>query len=218
MAANRAEALPASVLPARISRRAQPVWLLPLAAGIFLGAIAFELIPTASATLGWQTLLWAAAGFAVMTVAAGKGSSGGGRRLAWAGTVGIWAHSLLEGMAAGAGFLAGSGAALVVTAVLIMHLIPEAAALSVFGAQSGEGGRRIAVRVGLAFVMVAAGFLVTRSALPGLQVGQLAAAMGFAAGALVYLAGVTLKASDRRSRPAVLAMIVGAAWIGLLHL
>ncbi|MEX2587516.1 MAG: hypothetical protein WD602_05920 [Actinomycetota bacterium] len=193
-------------------------WLLPLAAGIFLGAMVFDLLPAASVSLGWYAFAWAAAGLAAMALAGGRLQFAQGRRLAWVGAIGIWMHSLLEGMVAGAGYEAGATVGILVTVVLLMHLIPEASALRAFAAQAEEKGRLTAVRVAVALTLVAAGFLAARLALPGLELSQLGRPMAFAAGAFGYLAVVTLRRSTSGAATNTASVLLGMAWMAALHI
>lgn len=219
MSVDQAHLMRMPALPAVPARRghSQGVWLMPLAAGIFLGAMAFELLPAAASSLGWSAAAWAAGGAGLMALAGGRPGLSGAR-LAWMGSIGIWMHSLLEGMTAAAGFEAGTTVGILIAAVLIMHLLPEASALGAFSAQAGQSARWTVLRVAVTLALVATGFFVTRTTLPGLQAGQLSEAMGFAAGALGYLAVVTLRRSSSRAGVNLLGVLVGALWIAALHL
>ncbi|MBW3590295.1 MAG: hypothetical protein KY393_00330 [Actinobacteria bacterium] len=193
-------------------------WLLPLAAGIFLGAIVFDLLPAASASLGWYAAVWALAGLAAMALAGRRLQLAEGRRLAWLGAIGIWMHSLLEGMAAGAGYEAGATVGILMTVVLIMHLIPEASALSAFASQAKETGRLTAVRVAIALVLVAVGFITARLALPGLELSQLGPAMALAAGAFGYVAAITIRRSNSGLSTNLVGLLLGIVWMAALHI
>lgn len=204
-----------AVVPATTDR-SHTGWLLPLAAGIFLGAMAFDLLPAAWASLSWYALAWALAGLAAMALAGGRLAQG--RRLAWVGAIGIWMHSLLEGMAAGAGYAAGATVGILMTVALIMHLIPEISALGAFASQAGETARPTALRIAITLAMVAAGFITARLVLPGLELSQLGMPMAFAAGAFCYLAVITLRRSSSAMPATVLWMLVGMSWMAALHI
>lgn len=218
MPADQAQVL-APPLAAKSPARRSPArrdWLLPVAAGVFLGVMAFDLLPAAARSSGWPAALWAVAGFAAMALA--------GRRLqdrsgfAWVGSAGIWMHSLLEGMVAAAGFNAGAGIGLFVVVLLFVHLIPEATALGAFGNEAGEPGTRTGLRIAVTFAVVALGFGFARSALPDLQPDQLGEAMGLAAGVFAYLALATLKRGPSRLSPTALGLAAGIGWVAILHL
>lgn len=198
------------------AHRSRTGWLLPLAAGIFLGAMAFDLLPAAWASLSWYALAWALAGLTAMALAGGRIAQG--RRLAWVGAIGIWMHSLLEGIAAGAGYAAGATVGILMTVALIMHLIPEVSALGAFASQARETARPTAVRIAITLAMVATGFITARLLLPGLELGQLGRPMAFAAGAFGYLAVVTLRRSSSALPATVLWMLVGMTWMAALHI
>lgn len=202
----------------RARGRSRSGWLLALAAGVFVGAIAFELLPTAAARLGWSAAPWVALGFAGMLLAGGSLRGGLDRRFAWAGTAGIWLHSLLEGMAAAAGFEVGAAFGAFITLVLIMHLIPEAAALGALSAGSGAPGRSATLRIAGTVSMAVAGFLIARLVFPDLHPSQLAEALAVAGGGFCYLAVATVHRSVTESPSNYWWILFGAAWIALLHI
>lgn len=199
------------------SRRSRTTWMMPLAGGILLGALAFDLFPAAFAALGWHAAVWAAAGLATMALAGGRLQLPEGRRLAWVGTIGIWMHSLLEGLVAGASYEVGATVGVLLTVALLMHLIPEASALSAFASQAKDTGRLTAVRVAIALALVAGGFLTARLALPGLEMTRLGPPMGFAAGMFGYLSAITLRRSQTTVAAGAGWALLGLVWMAALH-
>lgn len=112
----------AEVLPARpvAASPASPLargagWLAPAAAGVLLGASIFDLIPSAFATIGNQTIGWAAAGLSTMIFATALASNANRRWVGWAAGIGIWLHSLLEGFTAGTGYGFGAYAGVLIS-------------------------------------------------------------------------------------------------------
>ena len=104
-------------------------WLLPLAAGIFLGAAVLEVLPDALKMVGLLAWLWTLVGLALFVLVRNGLDYIGQRGLVWAATLGIWLHSFLEGAVTATSFGAGFLVGLLVSAGLILHLIPEVGAV-----------------------------------------------------------------------------------------
>src|SRR5260370_36021954 len=78
------------------------LWVVPLAAGIFAGAAAFEVLPFAVRRIGLAAAAWGLGGLLVF-VAIHKGLDALGHHgAAGASTLGMWLHALLEGGVPGA--------------------------------------------------------------------------------------------------------------------
>jgi zinc transporter ZupT len=173
-------------------------WLAPAAGGALLGAALFHVMPAALASIGVQALAWGAAGFLVMVMA---GVASAGRKqaaVAVIATLGIWMHSLLEGMTAATGFSAGWIAGGIVSAGLVVHLIPEGAALMALLTGTGMSLRKASWRFAVTVGLVVAGFLASEFMLPGLATAPLSRATAFGGGVLAYLAYMSWR---QRSEP-----------------
>lgn len=72
-------------------------WLHPLAAGIFLGGAAIEMLPEALDKAGTQAWFWALGGLVLFVLIRDGLDAIGQQGLAWVATIGIWLHSFLEG-------------------------------------------------------------------------------------------------------------------------
>ncbi len=119
---------PAAVEP-EVAKAGRAAPLIPLAAGVFLGVVIFDALPVSLAAVAGWAWLWAGLGFALMV---GSGRLAKGRGPVWAARaagVGVALHSVLEGVAAGAGLKVGAGGGVLLVAGLIMHLVPESVAL-----------------------------------------------------------------------------------------
>jgi len=208
---------PAMTLERPPSLAQRTAWLLPASAGIFIGAVVFDALPAALGALGGWGWAWAAAGFALM---AATGLAAGSARLglaAWIACAGVWFHSLLEGVAAGAGMGLGLGAGLVVAMGLVIHLVPESAALFALATEAGLTARRALGRCAVTWGLVVAGFAATQlmmAELPGRPVG---AAMGLAAGTFTFLAWVLWQRRGSTGTPG-LGALLGFAWVAAIHL
>ncbi|MBX6342212.1 MAG: hypothetical protein IRY97_07120, partial [Thermomicrobiaceae bacterium] len=163
-------------------------WVLPLAAGIFLGAAAFDMLPEGLDRLGAAAWLWALAGLALFVLVRDGLDYLGRHGAGWVATLGLWLHSLLEGVVAALGFGAGLLAGLLVTAGLILHLLPEAGGAIALMTATGVSERQSLRRLGVTYALLIGGFVVVLFFLPGLSEDAVTAALALGAGGFVYLA------------------------------
>lgn len=202
--------------PPAITRRT--TWMMPLAAGIFVGALIFDALPAALGSVGGWTWILAGTGLAIMAYSSRLAA---GRRLGWAAgvaTAGVWFHSILEGVASGAGSGLGVAGAILLGTGLVMHLIPESAALYAVSTEAGVSSRRAMLRCAFTWVLVLAGFLTGQLLLDEVPSRPLGAAMGLAAGVFAYLAWVLWQQRRRDTGTAWLGVVAGVAWIAATHL
>lgn len=128
-------------------------------------------------------------------------------------------HSSAEGAAIGAAMASGIGFGLIVALALALHNIPEGTLLAaVFRGRGVSRSRAAALAVvsNFGLVLVAVSTFAVVSALPAM----LPWALGFAAGALVYLVMADLlPESYRQTGPTSIALaVILALWVfGLLH-
>jgi len=183
-------------------------WLLPLAAGIFVGAAIFEMLPHAIKDTGASAWGWLLAGVALF-VAVREGLDYIGRHgLAWAATLGIWSHSFLEGAVTASGYTASLLTGLLVSTGLILHLIPElVAVIAVLGA-AGVSRRQAIGRTVVTWGILLVGFVVTYVFLPGVSDRTLGAALAVGAGGFLYLGYVSWR--ERRWSLAKSSLVAGA--------
>src|SRR5258708_11059904 len=76
------------------------LWVVPLAAGIFAGAAAFEVLPFAVRRIGPAASAWGVAGLLVFIAIHKALHALGHSGAAGASTLGMWLHSLLQGVLA----------------------------------------------------------------------------------------------------------------------
>jgi zinc transporter ZupT len=194
-----------------------PRWLAPAAAGVFVGAGLFDLLPTAARALGAEAAIWAAAGLLVMVLAT-RLRSVEHRWLAWAAGIGIAMHSIVEGLAAATGYGAGLAAGLVTSAGLAAHLVPESLALFGLLTASGASLRRAVLGGCLPWALVIIGFATSQHLLTASDDLLWGRSMGFGAGAFVALAGLILFRNSG-SLPRRLAFCsLAAVWVASQHL
>ncbi len=190
-------------------------WVVPLAAGVFAGAVAFEVLPFAVRRTGAPAAAWALAGLALF-VAIHKGLDALGHQGAsWASTLGMWLHSFLEGVVTATGYGVSPTLGVLLSVGLAAHLVPEVTALVAVLRRAGLTLRQSIVRASLSWLLVAAGFLVVRYLLPLLAPPVLGAGMAVGAGGLTYLAVVSWRGRQGALAGSLLAVVAGAALMGL---
>lgn len=197
-----------------------PSWRLrvvPLAAGIFAGAAAFEVLPFALRRAGWAAVAWGVAGLLAFIVVHKALDALGHQGASWASTLGMWLHSFLEGVVTATGYGVSAALGVLLSVGLAAHLIPEATALVALLRRSGLSMRQSVLRSALSWGLVAAGFLVVRFFLPLLAPPVLGAGMAFGAGALTYLAAVSWRGRQAALAGSLAAALGGAALMGLLR-
>lgn len=193
-------------------------WLAPAAAGIFAGAGLFDLLPSAVAALGSQAFVWAATGFGLMMLATTLSSSADRTWIGWAAGLGIWLHSILEGVAASTGYGVSLTAGILVSVGLVVHLVPESLALFALQTGTGISYRKAWIGCSIPWALVLAGFIASQLFMPGVPPASLGNAMAFGAGAFVSLAGLSW--SQRTGSPVrnVLIATLGILWVAAHHL
>jgi zinc transporter ZupT len=193
------------------------LWVVPLAAGIFAGAAAFEVFPFAVRRIGLAAAAWGLGGLLVF-IAIHKGLDALGHHgAAGASTLGMWLHAFLEGVVTATGYGVSTTLGVLLSLGLVAHLIPEATALVALLRRSGLSVRTSVVRSALSWVLVASGFLVVRFFLPLLPPPVLGAGMAFGAGGLLYLAAVSWTARQGALAGSLAALATGAVVMGLVR-
>ncbi len=138
------------------------LWVVPLAAGIFAGAAAFEVVPFAVSRIGPAAAVWGLGGLLIF-IAIHKGLDALGHHgAAGASTLGMWLHAFLEGVVTATGYGVSTALGVLLSLGLVAHLIPEATALVALLRRSGLSVRTSVIRSALSWVLVASGFLVVR--------------------------------------------------------
>jgi zinc transporter ZupT len=193
------------------------LWLAPLAAGIFAGAAAFEVLPYASRRVGVSAAVWALAGLAGF-IALHKGLDRLGHQgRSWASTFGMWLHSFLEGVVTGTAYGVSVALGVLLSVGLAAHLIPEAMALVAVLRSAGVSIRQAVLRGALSWALVGVGFLVVRFFLPLLPPPVLGAGMAFGAGGLIYLAAMGWTGREGGVAGSLAAVLAGVALMGVVR-
>jgi len=190
--------------------------LVTLAAGIFIGAVAFDILPEVSEGLGVApSLLLVAIGvlswYALKRIADVAGRSG----LATVSALAFWFHSLLEGAVTALSFSAGFSTGLIVAAGMLLHLVPEFFAITAL--LKGEGistKRSVQVDViGIAVLFVS--FIALNIRLPNFSQHTLQILSALSGGAFLFIGTVSfLKRSKTKRNVAMLfiGLVVAGLW------
>ena len=198
-----------------LTRRA--AWTVAPAAGVFLGAVVFDALPAALDTVGPAAWIWGVAGYALMALSGRAAAKSVSRCAALAGA-GVWLHSLLEGLAAGAGMGPGRTGGLLVMLSLMVHLIPESAALFLISTEAGLPARAAIGRCAATWGLLAAGLVITRLFVGDVPARPLGFAMGLAAGAFLYLAWHLWQRRGPGLAVAGTGALLGFVWVAAIHL
>lgn len=214
----RAPALPrCNNQPGPAVSMAPAVWLTPAVAGVILGAGLFDLLPSAFAAVGNQTIAWAGAGLGLMMLVSAMASRTNGRLIGWAAGLGIWLHSILEGIAAGTGYGVSLSTGILISIGLVVHLVPESLALFGLLTNAGLPARRALIGSAIPWLLVVAGFFVAQAVMPAVAPAPLGRAMAFGAGVFIALAGLSWgQRSGSLTRNVCLAAL-GVAWVAIQH-
>jgi zinc transporter ZupT len=189
-------------------------WILPLAAGVFLGAAVFEMLPQALGLAGGKAWLWSLGGF-VAFILIHEGLSDGSRAgTGWVSSIGVWLHSFLEGIMAATGFAVSLTTGILVSVGLAIHLLPEALSLVALLTATGVTMRQALIRNGISFGLLAAGILLAGSFGRGLPPGLLGIALALGSGGLVYLAHLSWMERRGALGAGLLVAVAGTVLMG----
>jgi len=158
------------------------------AAGVFIAAVAFDVLPEVSGKIGWTAgLTWAAVGLAVWAVLKLVADHYSRSGLAVVSALAFWFHSLLEGAVTALSFSAGLAVGLVVAGGMLLHLAPEFFAITSYLRGEGVSMRRSVWvdLVGIGILFVSFGLIILW--LRGLSGGPLADLMAVSGGAFAYI-------------------------------
>lgn len=192
-------------------------WLLPLAAGIFLGAAIFEVFPDALENTGSSAWLWGGIGLVAFVLVRDGLDYVGQHGLASVATLGIWLHSFLEGAVTATSYGVSLVVGLLVSAGLILHLIPEVGAVIALLTAAGLTLREAIIRNVITWGFIIVGFLIVYLFLPGLSPATLGDALAFGAGGFLYLAYLSWHEHEWALLPSLVFVGVGALVIALLR-
>lgn len=191
-------------------------WLPPLAAGVFAGVAAFDVVPAALREAGQVPVaVWGLGGLAFFIVAHRLLGRLGHYGSSWAGVMAMWMHSYMEGLVAAAGYAVNPAFGLVLSLGLVGHLAPEVSALVAVLVDAGLSVRQALARASGTAFAVALGILAGRWLLPGVAPETLGRALAFGCGGLAFLAYGSW--SQRRGSTTVswAAALLGAGFMAL---
>jgi zinc transporter ZupT len=205
-----------SIAP-RVSGSAKPrLWLPPLAAGVFAGVAAFEVVPAAIHHAGQvPVLVWGLVGLAFFVVAHRLLGRLGHHGSSWAGVMAMWMHSYMEGLVAAAGYAVSPAFGVVLSLGLVGHLAPEVSALVAVLVDAGLSVRQALARASGTAVAVALGILAGRLLIPGVAPEMLGRALAFGCGGLAFLAYGSWRQRRGNITVSWTAALLGAGFMGL---
>ena len=193
-------------------------WLLPLASGIFIGGAGIEMMPDAIQKAGLQAWIWAAVGLAFFIFVRDGLDYIGRRGMAWVATLGIWLHSFLEGAVTATSYGVSFIVGLLVSAGMILHLIPEVGAVIALLVAAGLSFKQALIRNGVTWALLVIGFVVTFFFLRNLPDPVLGGLLAFGAGGFLYLAYLSWKERKWELAPSLAIAAVGVLLVGGLRL
>lgn len=165
------------------------LWLPPLAAGVFAGVAAFEVVPAAIHDAGQVPVLaFGLAGLVFFVVVHRLLGRLGSHGSSWAGVMAMWMHSYMEGIVAAAGYAVSPAFGLVISLGLVGHLAPEVSALVAVLVDAGLSMKQALARAAGTAVAVALGILAGHTLIPGVAPATLGRALAFGCGGLAFLA------------------------------
>jgi zinc transporter ZupT len=182
-----------------------------LAAGVFIGAVCFDILPEVTRELSIVAALgFVLLGFAlwiVFKITADHFSRSG---LAVVSALAFWFHSFLEGTVTALSFAAGLIAGLIVALGMLLHLVPEFFAIT--AVLKGEGvstKRSVSVDIG-GIAILFASFTVMSFVIRGFNANTLGVLAAISGGAFLYIG-----AASFLKRPKT-KVNIGGLLIGLL--
>ncbi len=190
----------------RITNRAMG-FILEFSAGLMTAVVSFELIPKAF-ELGGTIYTFAGIIFGVVSILVIENSikdskllkTGKNKGLLRAGilmAIAIALHNFPEGFAVGSGFEASTSLGITITAVIMIHDIPEGIAMAVPMRAGGFSKLKAFAYTVLSGVPMGLGALFG-SVLSGISSEFIAACLGFAGGAMLYIVYAELVPESKR--------------------
>ncbi len=191
-------------------------WILPLASGIFFGASIFEMMPDALEKIGSISWIFFLGGIILFILVKDGLDYIGRQGLAGVATFGIWLHSFLEGVVTGTSYSVSLLIGLLVSAGMILHLIPEIGAVFVLLSIAGVSRKQSLIRNGITWIILILGFLVAFFFFRDLNPFILGAMLAFGAGGFVYLSYLSWKEHKWNFSLSILVAALGASIVALM--
>lgn len=180
-----------------------------LAAGVLLGTAFLHLIPEASELAGDTVFIWVLIGFAIFYVIESivgfhacreENENNHGHVLGPVAAIGIFFHSILDGVAIGIGFEISNTLGLVTSLAVLLHELPEG--IFTFGILLHA---KMTIKRAMWWTIIVAmatpfGTLLTYLLFPNLSTSTLGVLLGIAAGSFVYIGASDLVPESHKSR------------------
>jgi len=187
-----------------------------IAAGIFIGAVIFDILPEVNKDLHlWPSLLLVVIGagvwFGLKKLADAAGRSG----LAVVAALAFWFHSALEGAVTALSFSASFTTGLIVAAGMVLHLVPEFFAITALLKGEGISTKR-SVQVDLfSIAILIISFTGLTFWLPGFSESTLHVLASLSGGAFLYIGAASFLKRPKTIKNVValgVGLIVAALW------
>ncbi len=206
------------------------VYLVSFAAGVMLGTAFFHLIPESCESAGMGALIYVLLGFLSFYIIENiimfhpcRDEKCEIHKLGTISFIGLFVHSLLDGVAIAVGFEVGHGIGLFTALAVILHEFPEGISISAILLHAGSDKKKIYVNSTLVAVATPLGAISFGSFAKSLPVNILAILLAFTAGSFLYIAAADLIPESHKKRdrltPAILllgvVLVYMAGW--LLH-
>lgn len=205
-------------------------YLLSFAAGVMLATAFMHLLPEASEAVGPAIFLWTLAGFAtfyvvenfVMVHPCGDEHCEL-HKLGVISFIGLFVHSLLDGVAIAVGFAVGRGVGFFTAVSVILHEFPEGISISGILMHAGETRKKIIIFSVAVALATPLGAIVFSAWSPDMSERALGILLALTSGSFIYVAATDLipAAHKKNNRFVTLAFFVGVALVAagglLLH-
>ena len=142
----------------------------------------------------------------------------GRQGLGWAATLGIWLHSLLEGVATGLSFNVGLVTGLLVVSGMLLHLIPEVGASVALMSSAGVERKQTFIRTVITWIFLILGFVAVFVFFQDLSDPVLGAVLALGAGAFLYLAYASWQEREWGLLQSLVVALIGVALMGGIQL
>ncbi|PKN01813.1 MAG: hypothetical protein CVU77_02420 [Elusimicrobia bacterium HGW-Elusimicrobia-1] len=199
-------------------------YLLSFAAGVMLATSFMHLLPEAAEAANAAVFPWALAGFAAFYVIENfvmfhpcVDEHCELHRLGIISFIGLFVHSLLDGVAIAVGFAVGSGVGFFTAVSVILHELPEGISISGILSHAGESRKKILALSSLVALATPAGAITFRLLAPNFGEYALAVLLSVTAGSFIYIAATDLipAAHKKNNRLITLAFFAGALLVAV---
>jgi zinc and cadmium transporter len=190
--------------------------IVSLAAGIMLGTAFLHVLPEAEDLIGHDSGLWLLIGFGAFYIiesllgshCCDESSHNHNHALGKIAGVGIFFHSLLDGMAIAVGYEVSPALGLITAIAVIAHELPEGIFTLTILLHSGMTKKKAIWWTVLVAIATPIGAILTLLLLPNLNEYALGLLLAVTAGSFIYIAAADLVPESHRSRSLTTAAFV----------